>query len=134
MIGTHNCTCDDGLYFENKVYHYPFNLDWHKFRVTIGITLIGNALMLTSVSMNLTIATKTQSVKILLVVFGVFVTKDTTSKTTVAINVLTTMSVLMVFTITKLITSTILQILAGLHRKCFEFFDFFLQWISKFQN
>ena len=77
--------------------------------------------------MNLTIATKTQSVKILLVVFGAFVTKDTTSKTTVAINVLTTMSVLMVFTITKLITSTILQILAGLHRKCFEFFDFFLQ-------
>jgi len=60
--------------------------------------------MLTSVSMNLTIAMKTQFVKILLVVFGVFVTKDTTSKTTVAINVLTTMSVLMVFTITKLIT------------------------------
>ena len=60
--------------------------------------------MLTSVSMNLTIAMKTQFVKILLVVFGVFVTKDTTSKTTVAINVLIMMSVLMVFTITKLIT------------------------------
>ena len=54
--------------------------------------------------MNLTIAMKAQSVKILLVVFGVFVTKDTTSKTTVAINVSITTSVLMVFTITKLIT------------------------------
>ena len=74
------------------------------FRVTIGITLIGNALMLMSVFMNLTIAMKTQSVKILSVVFGVFVTKDTTSIPTVAINVLTTTSVLMAFTITKLIT------------------------------
>ena len=60
--------------------------------------------MLMSVFMNLTIAMKTQSVKILSVVFGVFVTKDTTSIPTVAINVLITTSVLMVFTITKLIT------------------------------
>lgn len=54
--------------------------------------------------MNLTIAMKTQSVKILLVVFGVFVTKDTTLKTMAVINVSITTSVLMVFTITKLIT------------------------------
>ena len=125
LIGTHNCTCDDGLYFENKVYHWLFDLYWCQFRVTIGITLIGNALMLTSVFMNLTIAMKTQSVKILLVVFGVFVTKDTTSKTTVAINVSITTSVLMVFTITKLITWTILQILAGHHRKCSDFLKYF---------
>lgn len=80
--------------------------------------------MLTSVSMNLTTVMKTQSVKILLVVFGVFVTKDTTSKMMAVTNVLITTSVLMAFTITKLITSIISQILDGHHRKGFDYFFF----------
>ena len=60
--------------------------------------------MLTSVFMNLTIAMKIPSVKILLVVFGVFVMKDTTLKMMAVTNALTTMSVSMVSTTMKLIT------------------------------
>ena len=74
------------------------------FRVTTGITAIGSVLILMNVSMNLTIVTKTQYVKILLVVFGVFVMKDTTSKMMAVTNVLITTSVSMVSTTMKLIT------------------------------
>ena len=74
------------------------------FRVTTGITAIGSVSILMNVSMNLTIVTKTQYVKILLVVFGVFVMKDTTSKMMAVTNVLITTSVSMVSTTMKLIT------------------------------
>ena len=74
------------------------------FRVTTGITAIGNVSILMNVSMNLTIVTKTQYVKILLVVFGVFVMKDTTLKMMAVTNVLITTSVSMVSTTMKLIT------------------------------
>ena len=74
------------------------------FRVTTGITAIGSVSILMNVSMNLTIVTKTQSVKILLVVFGVSVMKDTTSKMMAVTNVLITTNVSVVSTIMKLIT------------------------------
>ena len=74
------------------------------FRVTTGITAIGSVSILMNVSINLTIVTKTQSVKIRLVVFGVFVMKDTTSKTMAVTNALTTTSASMVSTTMKLIT------------------------------
>ena len=74
------------------------------FRVTTGITAIGSVSILMNVSMNLTTVTKTQYVKILLVVFGVSVMKDTTSKMMAVTNVLITTNVSVVSTIMKLIT------------------------------